>query len=1106
MKSPVLFILLVLATFALTAQKNPRVPSLIEDQIAAPLASPDFFSVQSLNAPTDIGNPPPVEWVKQFGGTGPAAAQDIVTDASGNSYVTGYFSGQVGFGGTTLTSNGAVDAFVAKYNNTGTTVWIRQISCSTYETAKGTGITLDAAGNVWATGYYNGNQLQIGTLTLPRTGTEDAFIVKFSASGVAQIATHYGQAGTIRKAGSLAITNGGIVVITCGGENTSTNGGNSLVAFQTNVTDIEYLDTYNNGALFFDVASFPGSDMIYVTGHIKSSVEFGGTTLNATATQQAPFLAKFTILSGFSNDWAVQGYISGTGTLYDRAFSLTLDNDGNIYFAGRFRKGLTFGEFTHSNPMYDYAPFIVKCNPSGVFQWINNAMVQYNSYYQTYNQPVMVAVDINGNPFIACSTVNDSLVFGEYQVGGPGWCIAKYLSDGTDFWAKAKNGVITALAGLPTEKSLYTGLQDGNAIVVQDNTMGVEEWRVTTSGHPGSAQVRDLKVDPDGHLYCWGRTEVTDPLFGNTTGSFLAKMRPDGTVIWSLPAQGAIIGLSNDGYGTSLTLDQENNVLVMGNFDDNITMGGLTLTNPGSSYVSFVAKVSPAGNVIWLLQVGDGSTFTQGFCIATDPMNNVIVSGIFSGLLKAGDFTLESAGEDDAFVAKFDRDGSLVWIKRAGGESEEYIGLVSTDASGNIFLTGEFLSRNITIGDFSLPLTESDGDVILAKFTPEGEVSWATDFGEDPSPGNLQRESCWPTAIKTTATGISYIYGWTGMHNYYGPYLLESPYNTGNFFLMKTDDQGLVQWADIIRERGQNWHSRQIDLDPEGNCYIGGNVKDSTWFDNNLVTPQGKYDLFTAKYGHDGAFKWVRIEGSNPMNLVESYTSMNLLNGIAVYDSASLFIGGVFSNDIQMDGTIISSSGSNGFIALLGAPIPDVPITRQISNTTLGNGDAACFNASRTITVAGNGTTFRVENGGDATLIAGENIIFLPGTTVISGGRLRGYITSTGDYCEPEKSLVAAAPATKEKALSFVSEINTWFVTIYPNPTTSTFTLEISDDYLSSRSDITIYNLMGETVLRDEMINTPARQISLGSGSDGIFILKVTNGEKCNTMKIIKIR
>jgi hypothetical protein len=341
-----------------------------------------------------------------------------------------------------------------------------------------------------------------------------------------------------------------------------------------------------------------------------------------------------------------------------------------------------------------------------------------------------------------------------------------------------------------------------------------------------------------------------------------------------------------------------------------------------------------------------------------------------------------------------------------------------------------------------------------------------------------------------------------GNHNYFGPYLLESPF-TYNFFLTRISSTGDVMWARIIKERGQNWQSRQIGLDAEGSCYIGGNLRDSTWFENIPVAPQGKYDLFTAKYDEAGNFEWSKVFGSNPLNLYENYYGMNYLHGIAVYDSNSIFVGGSFTNDLQLDGTILNSSGVNGFISLLGNEVPPVPVNREVFNVTVDNGQTACFNATATITVAGNGTAFRVENGGDANFIAGHDILFRSGTRVTEGGHLWGHITTSGNYCETTLNpLTASLKETDET--SSVKENRSGAVKLFPNPTSGLLNLEFPSPVSAAGALVTIYNMNGKQILRQEVRGETRHTFSLAGEPAGIYLVRVILEGKMEIVKVIR--
>lgn len=858
---------------------------------------------------SDLGNPPAVNWIEKFGGDGTDAGQDAITDADGNIYVTGYFSGPISFGSTSLTSVGYVDAFIAKLTNSGTLVWLKQLSCQPYEIVKGLAITLDNNNNAYITGYYNGATLNLGSATLTRTGIEDLFIAKFSQAGDLLVANHYGVPGEEHRGRSIAADESMNIYIVNGGLLSTSNGGQYISKFSAAG---QFQMDYFNGAYFYDIKS--QNDLLYVTGYLTGSADFGIATLTATSSQTAPFAGKLNNALNFV--WAVQGISSGTGSAYNRAFSLSLDASNNVYITGRFRKNLTFGNTILTNLMGDYAPYVAKLDPTGAFLWARQATIYYFAGYSNYSKPVNISADASGILHITCELAFDTLDFGGIRIGGSGFCTVKYGTDGTEQWAVKQPGTIFEHAAITGGKVVFTGFLAGNVLVSKIDGYANPEWSIQSAGNSGTAQVVSLENNSIGQLYVYGKTEVKTDLFGSTTGTFLAKMQPDGEVLWSVPFTG---GSVQTGYGDCLSVDRNGNIGVMGNFSDTLKIGNKTLINASGNKALFVAKIDPEGNVLWLKQVGTGPQCTES-SLTADHDGNLIACGTFSGSYAVGSFVLESAGSQDAFLAKYDPNGILLWARRAGGEEIEYEAFASTDSSNNIYLTGEFTSRNITFGNEPLTLTEFDGDVLLARYSPDGVYQWGYAYGADPT-GGYGRYDCWPTAIKTSAGGDSYLYGWTGLANYYGPFFLESQYNY-NFFLTKINQSGIVQWAKIIKEKKYGWHSLQIDLDDAGNLYLGGNFNDTLFFDNQLVDNQGELDLFFGKYKDNGSLDWVKLFNSNPMGHSARYLPSNFLNAITVYDAESFYIGGSWIYDLQLGTNILHSSNTNGFIALVGKDIP----------------------------------------------------------------------------------------------------------------------------------------------------------------------------------------
>jgi hypothetical protein len=98
-------------------------------------------------------------WAKQTTGTGFIEGFGIAADASGNSYVIGYFDGSTTFGLTepspvALTSVGGFDLFVAKYRTNGSLAWAKRAGGTGFDV--GSGIAVDTSGNSYVTGYFDG--------------------------------------------------------------------------------------------------------------------------------------------------------------------------------------------------------------------------------------------------------------------------------------------------------------------------------------------------------------------------------------------------------------------------------------------------------------------------------------------------------------------------------------------------------------------------------------------------------------------------------------------------------------------------------------------------------------------------------------------------------------------------------------------------------------------------------------------------------------------------------------------------------------------------------------------------------------------------------------
>lgn len=128
-------------------------------------------------------------WAKRMGSSGFDYGLSIVVDANGNVYSTGYFEGTVDFdpgsGTQNLTSLGSRDVFISKLDANGDYVWAKGMGSSTANDI-GNGIDVDASGNIYTIGYFEGTvDFDPGTGTVNKTsaGDKDIFVQKLDNNG-----------------------------------------------------------------------------------------------------------------------------------------------------------------------------------------------------------------------------------------------------------------------------------------------------------------------------------------------------------------------------------------------------------------------------------------------------------------------------------------------------------------------------------------------------------------------------------------------------------------------------------------------------------------------------------------------------------------------------------------------------------------------------------------------------------------------------------------------------------------------------------------------------------------------------------------------------------
>jgi predicted SpoU family rRNA methylase len=356
-------------------------------------------------------DPHALVWGTYYGGSSSDYAYSISTDANGNVFVVGW-TGSADFptlnpgGGAYYQPNNAGfwDAFILKFTNSGVRLWATYYGGNYWDYA--TSISTDANGNVFVVGGTYSTDFPTlnpggGAYYQPNNaGNLDAFILKFTNSGVRLWATYYGGSDDDVATSISTDANGNVFVV----------GG-------TYSTDFPTLN--------------PGGGAYYQPNNADSS---------------DAFILKFN--NSGVRLWAT--YYGGSFT--DIAYSISTDANGNVFVVGE-----TYStDFPTLNPgggAY-YQPnnagysdaFILKFNNSGVRLWA--------TYYggSSYEVATSISTDANGNVFVVGGTISTDFPTydpggGTYYDGTCGGCstysdafILKFTNDGIRLWATYYGG------------------------------------------------------------------------------------------------------------------------------------------------------------------------------------------------------------------------------------------------------------------------------------------------------------------------------------------------------------------------------------------------------------------------------------------------------------------------------------------------------------------------------------------------------------------------------------------------------------------------------------------------------------------------------------------
>jgi hypothetical protein len=313
-----------------------------------------------------------------------------------------------------------------------------------------------------------------------------------------------------------------------------------------------------------------------------------------------------------------------------------------------------------------------------------------------------------------------------------------------------------------------------------------------------------ISADGLGNVYLSGETSgsLGRPNLGSSD-AFVTKYDAAGSLLWTRQ-----LGTSSRDENTTVSADGLGNVYLSGS-----TEGSLGGANAGNKDV-FVAKYKADGSLEWTRQFGT-SAGELSEAVSADGLGNVYLSGWTSGSLGGA-----NSGGVDAFVAKYDSAGTMLWTRQLGTSLEEYSFDVSADGLGNVYLTG---TTDGSLGGAS----HGFRDAFVAKYDGAGNQLWTRQLGSDSNDGG--------SGVSADSLGNVYLSGETGG-------ALGGPSDGGlDSYLAKYDAAGNLRWARQFGP-GQNDASEGVSADGLGSVFFSG------YANRNFGGPNaGGLDVYVAK-------------------------------------------------------------------------------------------------------------------------------------------------------------------------------------------------------------------------------------------------------------------
>jgi hypothetical protein len=732
------------------------------------------------------------------GSNGDDAASGVATDAAGNVYITGSttstnfptLSPLQANAGSQDADNPSNDAFVTKLSPAGALIYSTYIGGSNDDNSNA--IAVDSSGNVTIAGSTTSSDFPTTAGAVSRacniksSGTcLDGFVARLNPAGSGFVySTYLGGTNDDEARGVALDASGNAYVL---GKTASTDFPVTAGAYSTDSSTAAFVTKLGpSGAIVYSTYFGAGSgatDPRGIAADPSGNTYITGATPSSTSTGTDVFITK---LNAGGSGAVYTQFLRGSKD--DAGNAITLDSSGNAYVAGQtssvdfpttsgvFQNGFAGGALfrsTDSALTWTAASSGIRLGSVDAFATAARGpgaagpVPLYAGGDDEISGGLFTSAD-GGTTWASSSAgipdprihalVTDPRPGGAVYAGTRTGGVYKSLNGATWAATSLNNVFVTALAVDPmAPATVYAGT---DAHGIHKSTDGAATWVPINTGLPSSS-VRSIVVDP-----------VTPAIYAATGVGIYKSV--DGGLHWN-SANGGLLdpnvnAIAIDAHNPNVLYAATNSVGVFRSLNGGTfwlaASGGLPSSGAGTQVSALMVDAVTGTLYASIAQGNFGRTYRSSNGInwtAVGP-STARVTLLRADSSDSGTAVYAAtAGDSDAFVAKWNPSGALVYLTYLGGYSDDQANAITVDAAANVYVAGNSGSLNFPVANAIQAAFGGGSDVVtdafVAKLNASGSsILYATYLGGS--------NSDTATGVAVDSSGNVYVVGSTGSRDF----------------------------------------------------------------------------------------------------------------------------------------------------------------------------------------------------------------------------------------------------------------------------------------------------------------------------------------------------